>query len=245
MNPAIAGMIRASGRSWWQARYSDGKVLSEWDTITHKLRLPFKSNGSSRWEDISKTGMVGLRLLCPNGMAGELEAPEGHRFFQLKVGGIAVAMTFGGGAFANTTEHFQEAHIIGVVKNEDGDCLCRAWETTVEIIERGKTTETIPINANVLIDSNKKWAHNCFLRQRARLYVFGQSAAIWGNSDNTIKIVGKWAGIIKGSPSAIPNNTDYLIAAPQKRLIEFSDNVYDMKYRNVGKLSLDVQQLKI
>jgi hypothetical protein len=26
-------LIPYSGRSWWQARYSDGKILSEWDTL--------------------------------------------------------------------------------------------------------------------------------------------------------------------------------------------------------------------
>lgn len=64
--------------------------------------------------------MVGLRLLCPNGMAGELEAPEGHRFFQLKAGGTMVGP---GGS-----QHYIDAHIIGVVEDADGNCLCRAWD---------------------------------------------------------------------------------------------------------------------
>ena len=245
MNPLIAAMIRHSGRSWWEARYSNRQTLAEWDTLKGELRLPVGAGKSSRWEEVSKKGMVGLRLLCPNGIAGELEAPEGHLFFQLKVGGVRVHLTLGGGASTKTPEHFTEAHIIGIVKNIEGDCLCRAWETVDEVIERGKTTETIPIGANILVDSNKFWPHNHFLRQRASLHVFGQSAKIWGNSANTIKIMGKWKGIIKGSPSAIPNNTDYLITATQKRLIEFEDNIYNMKYRNIGRLNLDVQQLKV
>lgn len=156
MNPIIATMIRTSGHSWWQARYSSGKVLSEWDTLRTKLLLPIGDSKSSRWEDIPKDGMVGLRLLCPNGMAGELEAPEGHRFIQLKVGGIDVALGLPG-----KTRRYCDAHIIGVVKDSNGDCFCRAWETK------------------------------------------------------------------------------------EKRLIEFYDNVYDMKYRNIGRLSIDVQGLKI
>lgn len=118
MNPIIAGMITASGRSWWQARYSSGKVLSEWATLTGALLLPGGNGKTSRWEDAPKDGMIGLRLLCPNGMAGELEAPEGHRFFQLKTGGYQV----GRGQFC-------DAHIIGVVLDTKGNCLCRAWET--------------------------------------------------------------------------------------------------------------------
>lgn len=151
MNPMIAAMIRSSGHSWWQARYSDGKVLSEWDTLTSKLLLPIGSGKSSRWETVSKMRMVGLRLLCPNGMCAELEAPEGHHFIQLKVGGVLA-----GGA------QFCDAHIIGVVTaDNNGNCFCRAWE-------------------------------------------------------------------LKG-----------------RRLIEFVDNIYDMKYRNIGRLSLEVQGIKI
>ena len=159
MNPIIVAMIMSSGRSWWQARYSNGKVLSEWDTLTGKVKLPFGTGSSSRWEDVPKQGMVGLRLLCPNGMAGELEAPEGFRFFQLKVGGVDVGIGFTGGI--SGTRHFCDAHIIGVVEDDKGNCLCRAWE-----IKEGQ-------------------------------------------------------------------------------LIEFRDNIYNMEYRNIGQLNLEVQQLKV
>ena len=159
MNPAIVAMIRASGRSWWQARYSTGRVLSEWDTLqATKLYLPVGSSKTSRWEDIPKQGMIGLRLLCPNGMAGELEAPEGHKFLQLKVGHMDIIATSEG---KTMTAKFCEAHIIGIVRNDKGDCLCRAWEVK------------------------------------------------------------------------------------EKRLLEFWDNIFNMTYRGIGLLSLDVQGLKI
>lgn len=157
MNPFIAAIIKHSGRSWWQARYSSGRVLSEWDTLTGKLLLPSGNGKSSRWEEVPKKGMVGLRLLCPNGMAGELEAPEGHRFFQLKAGGIGVGIGVGGSG----VHRFCDAHIIGVVLDDKGNCLCRAWETK------------------------------------------------------------------------------------ERCLIEFQDNIYNMKYQNIGQLSLEVQGLKI
>jgi hypothetical protein len=155
MNPIIATLIRASGRSWWQCRYSNGRVLSEWHTLTSKLLLPSGDGKSSRWEDVPKDGMIGLRLLCPNGMAGELEAPEGHKFFQLKVGGVDIG--FG----AAKSRRYCDAHIIGVVTDSNGNCLCRAWEVR------------------------------------------------------------------------------------EARLIEFYDNVFSMKYRNIGALSIDVQGLKV
>ena len=159
MNPLIAAMIRRSGRSWWQARYSTGKVLSEWVTLTDKVRLPIGKGNSSRWEEISKKGMVGLRLLCPNGIAGELEAPEGFRFFQLKAGGMDVGIGFS--SSVTGVRRFCDAHIIGVVEDAEGNCLCRAWETQ------------------------------------------------------------------------------------EKRLIEFRDNIHNMKYRNIGRLSLEVQGLRV
>jgi len=159
MNRLTAAMIRRSGRSWWQARFSSGKILNEWDTLTGKIHLPTSNNKTSRWEEINKKGMVGLRLLCPNGMAGELEAPEGHRFFQLKAGGMNVGIGFTGGVAG--VKRFCDAHIIGVVEDDNGNCLCRAWETK------------------------------------------------------------------------------------ERRLIEFYDNIHNMRYRNIGALSLDVQQLKV
>ena len=155
MDPKIVAMIRASGRSWWQARYSDGKVLSEWDTLTDRKLVPLGLGASSRWEEVPKDKMLGLRLLCPNGMAGELEAPEGHRFFQLKSGGTTVGTSVRG------YQHYVEAHIIGVVTDDKGNCLCRAWD------------------------------------------------------------------------------------CHRQRLLEFRDNVFSMKFLNIGKLNLDVQQVKV
>ena len=122
MNPIIARMIVNSGRSWWQVRYTDGKILSEWDTLTDRIRLPIGLGRTSRWEEVKKDRIAALRLLCPNGMAGDLDAPYGH-FFQLKQGFIDVSMS-GGGSHRSTA-----AHIIGVLTDANGGCHCRAWET--------------------------------------------------------------------------------------------------------------------
>jgi len=127
MNPIIALMIRRSGRSWWQVRYIDGKVLSEWDTLQDSMRLPIGKGGSSRWEEINKFGIVGIRLLCPNGLAAELEGTLGTKFFQLKAGGVDVALGFTGGI--KGVNRYCDAHIIGAITDGDGNCYCRAWET--------------------------------------------------------------------------------------------------------------------
>ena len=135
-NPFIAAMIHKSGRSWWQCRYSDGKVLSEWDTLTDKKLLPLGNGRTSRWEEVPKDNMIGLRLLCPNGQAGELFATEGHKFFQLKSGYFDISTNGGGGPSRSTA-----AHIIGVVENANGDCLCKAWYY--------KTLQLITFNDNI------------------------------------------------------------------------------------------------
>ena len=153
MDAKTAAMIRASGRSWWQARYSDGRVLSEWETLQGEPLLPAGLGASSRWEEVPKDKMVGLRLLCPNGMAGELEAPEGHKFFQLKSGVVQIG--------PGKSQHYIDAHIIGVVSDDKGNCCCRAW--------------------------------------------------------------------------------DYHLG----RLLDFEDNIFNMRYLHIGRLSLDVQQLKV
>lgn len=156
INPIIASMVRHSARSWWQARYSDGKVVSEWNTLTTTLRLPLGLGRSSRWEDVNKKNMTGLRLLCPNGMVGEIESPEGYRFIQLKQGFLDVGI--GGNAGGRSVA----AHIIGVITNPGkGDCFCRAWEYE------------------------------------------------------------------------------------EQRLIQFEDNIFNIKYRNIGKLNLQVQGVRL
>lgn len=105
----------ASGRSWWQARYRGGRVLSEWDT----MRVDGDPS-STRWEDASQHGMIALRLVCPNGNAGVLENPPGdYHFFQLKGGHFDLGAGKG----------IAEAHIIGMVLADGDSVICWAWET--------------------------------------------------------------------------------------------------------------------
>lgn len=202
MNPVISTMIRFSGRSWWQARYSSGKTLGEWETLIEKPKLPLGITGfgfgmSSRWEEAPKSGMIGLRLLCPNGQAGELEAPEGHRFFQLKSGNVDVGI---GGAKGGRSV---AAHIIGVVENTEGDCLCRAWES-YEIVTCPEYELALATVGHVVTSEDIKKVNDklAYWRQRG---------------------CGKW----------------------KWRLTEFHDNIFHMAYRNIGKLEIGVQQVRI
>ncbi len=124
-----AHRIAVSGQSWWQAIYKDGSVVSEWETINPGLQSPLGDPRFSHWESVNKDGMVGLRLLCPNGVCGHLEAPDGHRFIQLKAAHVSIGGPVG-------ASRGTDAHIIGVVTDANGNCFCRAWEyATQQLVE--------------------------------------------------------------------------------------------------------------
>lgn len=91
-------------RSYWQARYKDGKIVSEWDID---------------WSLLPRKGLVEVRLVCPNGEVAVLGNPvdASDRVFQFK---SAVARA---GASTETM-----AHVIGIITSTNGDCKCAAWE---------------------------------------------------------------------------------------------------------------------
>jgi hypothetical protein len=105
-------MVKTSNRSWWQVEYGNGKILSEWDTLTSLIH-----GNTSRWEEINKDNIKKIRLLCPDGTGGQLENTGNGKVFQLKSGGFIV----GHGQYCN-------AHIIGVVTDALGNCSCLSWE---------------------------------------------------------------------------------------------------------------------
>lgn len=113
--------ILGSGQSWWQVRYASGKIISEWKTKQFtSFFFPTKAQSrTTRWEDIPKTGIRGLYLLCPNGQVGALESDGDYQFFQLKSGVISL-----GAGQNGSTIH---SHIIGKVDDADGSCVCWAW----------------------------------------------------------------------------------------------------------------------
>ncbi len=119
---AIQALVISSGRPWWQVRYRDGRVRSEWDSIPGAVQLPLADLGpASRWEELDRRGLVGVRLLCPDGVAAELEAKEDGKVFQLKVGGVSIGP-------APQARRWCEAQVIGALLDPEGNCVCRAWE---------------------------------------------------------------------------------------------------------------------
>jgi hypothetical protein len=117
----VPALVRSSGRSWWEARYSSSRVVSEFDVATGNGAVP-QLIESVRWDELEGDGLVGLRLLCPDGSVAELASREDHRLFQFKVGGIAAA--------AGSRLQWCTAQVIGAVIDVSGRCVCRAWETS-------------------------------------------------------------------------------------------------------------------
>lgn len=103
--------LRATGRSWWQARYAGGREISEWQTLSDVRNVE-----SSRWQETPRRGMRALRILCPNGEIGEVSATSDNKLWQLRQV-----------AFVPGMRSQQLAHLIGVVHNERGDADCFAW----------------------------------------------------------------------------------------------------------------------
>lgn len=121
-------MIMASGRSWWEAQYANGKTVTEWDTIEGRVISPLGNPARSRWEEIPKKGLVALRLLAPNGQASELRTTGEYCLFQFKRGGVSV-----GAGPSFVAKHLLPQlhchyHVIGVVVDTNGSCECRAWD---------------------------------------------------------------------------------------------------------------------
>lgn len=101
------GAVRARllNRSFWRLRYTDGRVVSEWDVD---------------WSLAPLRGRQALRLHCPNGQIAELGDSSGgdisDRVFQFK----DALMTAGAGRQTL-------AHVVGLVDSSSGDCRYAAW----------------------------------------------------------------------------------------------------------------------
>jgi hypothetical protein len=104
---APAAYARASGRSWWAMRYTDGAVVEEW---------------RRDWTELPRKGRQKVRLYCPDGQVAELGSDRDNtgRFVQLK---LAVASTATGRSVL--------AHLIGYVYGLGGETSFACWDYRV------------------------------------------------------------------------------------------------------------------
>lgn len=206
------GLLQSLGtaRSWWAARYTDGTILNEWDAD------PGSPNGHVDWPRIAKRGMQRVRLYCPNGHYAELgdTSDAGGRFVQFKIGMRAVYVQ---GAPINAQTRATLAHVIGLVDGYDGQATCYAWER-------------LPMPDKPPGEPKKPDHTNDYYRTgRAGLF------------DDHLKRY--WVDLIEYQSSPAYASWLVQVNAWRKnafgRLISFRDNVNNMYYANVGKVSDD------
>lgn len=101
-NPTV--LARATLRSWWSVKYTDGTVVGEWQRD---------------WTELPVHGRQRIRLYCPNGRVAELGADgDGTgRFVQLK---LAVASI--------TSGRHVLAHLVGYLHGLDGETSFACWD---------------------------------------------------------------------------------------------------------------------
>lgn len=220
---AVRFDVVRSGRPWWQARYIDGREIAEWETppdvVTKHARPLARLWRSSRWEEVSKRGLVGMRLLCPNGTAGEIETnnPEG-RFIELKVGGRDIALLGG------VSRPFTIAHLIGGVA-DDGTCEVYAYERYPHPLALDLATQRC-VTCN--LDPQTCSGRDVTVTRTDRIIEHVPDPA-WPERVTRERVY----------------DDELHFASTWVPLVHFTDNVYDMRYHRVGRLDLDVQGLHL
>lgn len=100
------GTLRAriQNKSYWRLKYTDGRVVNEWDCD---------------WSLAPLNARQSVRLHCPNGQVAELgnSGDATGRLFQFK------GATLMAGRGSRT-----DFHLIGIITDPSGRCDCAAWE---------------------------------------------------------------------------------------------------------------------
>ena len=214
--------VRVSQRPWWEAHYLGGKHLGEWDTPPGVATNPLPDATrwrESRWEEVSKRGMIGLRLLCPDGRYGELRTdnPEG-RFVQFKRGEVVVGV---GGA---PSFRRSEAHVIGVVA-DDGTGFFWAWEVRPHAYVVGADTGRC---ISCGLDPSRCGGRLVSYKFTERLIESVPDPA-WPERKERSRVT----------------DVELVGAAAFGHLVAFRDDVRAMKYRHIGALAEQVQGIRL
>ena len=100
---------RFAGRSFWVARFRDGKEIAEWQLD---------------WSLLPRKGLIEVRLHCPNGQVAVLGNSQdlSDRAFQMKTATVSAALHGG------KNSHRTDAHIIGMLTGTGGQCTLYSWE---------------------------------------------------------------------------------------------------------------------
>lgn len=117
--------IRLSRRSWWEVLFVGGQTLAEWQTAGGRIALPVAwLSPRSKWEDVDHSRVVAVRLWCPDGRVAEVRATGPNRVIQFKVGMMSLM------------GRVTQAHVIGVLTDDEGGCDCWEWEPETKSLRR-------------------------------------------------------------------------------------------------------------
>lgn len=205
---------KSTGRSWWSCRYTDGTIINEWDSD------PGSPNKHVDWPRIRKRGMQKLRLYYPTGQLSELgdTRDSGGRFFQFKVSIRLITAGFGARGLVNHDlgEKAVLAHVIGMVDSFNGECQCFAWEP-LPMPDQPKQPK-IP-------DPDDEY------------YLTGRPGLLADHYERYKNEMQEY----RGSPEFIAwvHRVEQWNNNARGQINMFRDNVYTMKYMNVGKLGAD------
>jgi hypothetical protein len=161
-----------------------------------------------------------LRLYAPNGRMAELggDGDQTGKLFQFKV---AVRYLRVGGISAEQVGQDVLAHVIGIVTGYDGQCRLFAWEPLPEP-SPPPGCPPMPKKPNYYNREQPIWAlkeqDERYQQEQAAWSAFQSSAAMadWGRQSRAWEAAGK--GRLVGP---------------------LEDNVYDLRYQQVGRLSAD------
>lgn len=115
----IMNYVFASGRSWWVLHYRDDSYRYEWQEHVggSQILMPNHNfSAISEWENTSKKNVIRAMLICPNGQIGGFNEPS--LLFQFKKGHASI----------NADNIWCDAHILGNVTDENGECDLISYE---------------------------------------------------------------------------------------------------------------------
>ena len=198
-------------RSWWALRYTDGRIVHEWDAD------PGSPNGHADWARVPSRGRQSIRLYCPNGKMAQLGDSDDAtgKLFQFKIGQRDFAIV-GPGATIQTQR--ARAHVIGMLTGSNGECVLASWEL-LPAPEIPASSPRAPVEAEWIAKSAEPGLFEKAVQQWEKefdRYCQTMEYRVWAQAYR-----------------AWERNKQGRLVGP------IDDNVYAMRYQLIGRMNAD------
>lgn len=201
-----------SGRSWWAVRMGDpiDDWVHEWDPD------PGSPNKHMDWPRLKKRGRQAIRLYCPNGKFAQLGDTHDAtgKLFEFKVG-LRRTVT-GIGIFEESDTVL--AHVVGMVHGLIGECTMFSWE--------------ILPPPEIPLDSPKPPDEREWIAKSAEPGLYEAAVARWQVDISDYEKTRQYQEWAKRFQLWERNAKGRLVGP-------IDDNVYGIRYHNIGKLNAD------